>query len=128
MFPSGRHPATLLPSMYADARYIDAVIVSQVGTLDRLRLAHDAWDWRGVPQPQPAAYLRWLKAHLIAQEPVVWFVMCKGDSHNCSSAGSWDHIEVRRATTAEQPQQRCQNTRTAAACCTSRHTTPTTCL
>eukprot|EP00729_Bicosta_minor_P014220 gene14220-10148_t len=62
-------------------------------TLDALGLSHDAWDWRGAVLPQPPAYLRWLKSHLVQQEPVVWFIMCKGDSHNCSSAGNWDHIE-----------------------------------
>jgi hypothetical protein len=62
------------------------------GALDVLGLAHDAWDWKTQPQPQTQAYLKWLKGHLVKREPVVWMIMCQGDSHTALNQG-WDHIE-----------------------------------
>ena len=40
-------------------------------------------------------YLKWLKSNLAAGHGVVWFIMCKGDGHNCYDIpnATYDHIE-----------------------------------
>ncbi|KAJ8604470.1 hypothetical protein CTAYLR_000948 [Chrysophaeum taylorii] len=45
--------------------------------------------------PQSPAYLEWLKKKLVEGYPVIWFVMCKGDSHDCYGLpnATYDHIE-----------------------------------
>lgn len=47
------------------------------GALDNLGLAFDAFDYVHEPTPQSPAFLRFLKQHLVAGEPIVWFIMCK---------------------------------------------------
>ena len=77
------------------------------GCLDKLKLSHEDWDWQNstkvsltltIPrlyvtiitsdtrQPQAKNYKKWLKGQLINQHPVVWMIMCKGDSHQGSRA------------------------------------------
>ena len=36
---------------------------------------------RARAQPQANNYKKWLKAQLLNRHPVVWMIMCKGDSH-----------------------------------------------
>lgn len=66
-------------------------------TAEHLRLNFDEWDYTR-PAPQAAAYKAWLKSHLVEGEPIVWFPICKGDSHqcypgSCPSGGTCDHVE-----------------------------------
>lgn len=60
--------------------------------LTKLRLTFDPWNFKS-PQPQNVGYREWLKKHLAAGEPVVWFVLCKGDGHDTYGLAHYDHIE-----------------------------------
>eukprot|EP00041_Stephanoeca_diplocostata_P007597 m.109037 g.109037 ORF g.109037 m.109037 type:complete len:379 (-) comp16955_c0_seq1:131-1267(-) len=62
-------------------------------TLNALKLEHDVWDWNSAPAPQVNKYLLWFKKHLAAEEPIVMFVYCKGDSHDPYGNGGYDHVE-----------------------------------
>ena len=61
--------------------------------LTKLRIRFDYWDFKSHAQPQVDAYRAWLKSHLVRFEPVVWFVMCKGDGHDTYGIAHYDHIE-----------------------------------
>ena len=68
-----------------------------VYTATKLRLQFSEWD-SSQPSPQAAAYKMWLKMHLSAGHPIVWFPICKGDDHvcyplSCPNGGSCDHVE-----------------------------------
>ena len=84
--------------MHGDRTVGFEVMPSNVAyTAAALRLTFSEWDWT-LPQPQAAAYLSWLKRHLAAGSPVVWFPICKGDSHecypeSCPGGGHTDHVE-----------------------------------
>jgi hypothetical protein len=67
-------------------------------TAEKLKLNYVEWD-SSAPSPQAPAYKRWLKAHLAAGSPVVWFPICKGDPHecypgSCPNGGQCDHVEL----------------------------------
>jgi len=53
----------------------------------------DSWSYSAYPIPQWSPYLTWMKQHLIAAHPVIWFVYCQGDSHHNNPTGYYDHIE-----------------------------------
>jgi len=62
------------------------------GALEAMKFEYESWDHENMPKPQGPAYLRWLKSHLVAGHPVVWFILCKGDPHDAEGQ-TWDHIE-----------------------------------
>ena len=67
-------------------------------TSKQLRLSHTEWDYTS-PKPQVDGYKAYLKAELAAGHPVVFFPMCKGDSHipypgSGPNGGKFDHVEV----------------------------------
>ena len=72
--------------------------INVASTATGLKLKFDEFDYTQ-PKPQSAAYLKWLKAHLVAGHPIVWFPICKGDGHGCygggacPNGGSADHVE-----------------------------------
>ena len=86
-------------SMHGDKTVGYEVMPSNVAfTASALRLRYAEWDYMQ-PAPQAEAYKAWLKAHLAAGHPVVWFPICKGDGHDCypgscPNGGSCDHVEV----------------------------------
>ena len=66
-------------------------------TANALKLSFREWD-SSQPSPQAPAYKKWLKANLVQGYPIVWFPICKGDSHecypeSCPNGGSCDHVE-----------------------------------
>jgi hypothetical protein len=66
-------------------------------TARNLKLKYDEWDYMSA-KPQIKAYKKWMKSHLVKGEPVVWFPICKGDSHtpypgSCPNGGHLDHVE-----------------------------------
>jgi len=66
-------------------------------TAKDLKLHYDEWD-SSQRAPQAMAYKKWLKSHLVKGHPVVWFPICKGDSHDCyrgscPNGGECDHVE-----------------------------------
>ena len=102
-------PSTMAGCSGGDATTGYELDTSNIGaTLRTLRLAFEIYAPAPAPPapapPAPAppallappapvhAYLSWLKRHLARQQPVVWFVLCKGDSHSAACDG-WDHIE-----------------------------------
>jgi len=74
------------------------VLPSNVGeTAKNLKLTYDEWDYNQ-PSPQAPAFKKWIKSHLTKGEPIVFFPMCKGDSHcpytdSCPNGGHFDHVE-----------------------------------
>eukprot|EP00322_Chrysochromulina_rotalis_P027487 CAMPEP_0115830236 /NCGR_PEP_ID=MMETSP0287-20121206/1515_1 /TAXON_ID=412157 /ORGANISM="Chrysochromulina rotalis, Strain UIO044" /LENGTH=568 /DNA_ID=CAMNT_0003283537 /DNA_START=154 /DNA_END=1860 /DNA_ORIENTATION=- len=74
------------------------VMPSNVGaTAEALKLTFEEWDYLQ-PKPQAAAYKKWLKRQLVRGHPIVWFPICKGDSHDpypgsCPGGGAVDHVE-----------------------------------
>eukprot|EP01065_Artemidia_motanka_P017447 TRINITY_DN2091_c0_g1_i1.p1 TRINITY_DN2091_c0_g1~~TRINITY_DN2091_c0_g1_i1.p1 ORF type:complete len:355 (+),score=143.35 TRINITY_DN2091_c0_g1_i1:67-1131(+) len=67
-------------------------------TARNLKLTYDEWDYNST-KPQADRYKAWLKKHLVQGHPVVWFIMCKGDSHvpypgSNPNGGHFDHIEA----------------------------------
>jgi len=65
------------------------------GALTNLGFTYDAFDNANTPLPQSYPYLGWLKSKLAQGQGVVWFIMCKGDGHNCYDIpnATYDHIE-----------------------------------
>jgi hypothetical protein len=63
------------------------------GALDNLKIKHELFDHENVPKPQAQSYLKWIKKNIAANQPIVTFVMCKGDSHTGYGLGPFDHIE-----------------------------------
>jgi len=86
--------------MHGDANNGYEVIPINIAfTAKHLKLRFDEWDYNST-KPQAAAYKVWLKRHLVAGEPIVWFPMCKGDKGDgcyggpgCPNGGSLDHVE-----------------------------------
>jgi len=75
----------------------EIVPINAAYTADHLGLQRDEWNYNN-PAPQTKAYKSWVKGHLIKGECVVWFPICKGDSHNCypgacPNGGEIDHVE-----------------------------------
>jgi hypothetical protein len=65
--------------MHGDPTVGYEVMPSNVAyTATALRLSFDEFDYTQ-PSPQAAAYKAWVKKHLAAGHPVVWFPICKGD-------------------------------------------------
>lgn len=100
---SGNH------DMHGDTRHGYELLPSNAGyTAQQLKLSYDEFDYTQA-QPQAAAYKKWLKGHLVQGHPVVWFPMCKGDSHNCYGGGPCpggghvDHIEPVFGIFSEHP-------------------------
>jgi hypothetical protein len=66
-------------------------------TAEHLKLTYIEWDYTQ-PKPQSPAFKRWLKQMLVQGFPIVWFPICKGDSHecypgSCPNGGHCDHVE-----------------------------------
>lgn len=68
-------------------------------TAGHLKLRYEEWDYN-TTKPQAAAYKAWIKKHLLAGSPIVWFPMCKGDHGDgcyggagCPNGGNLDHVE-----------------------------------
>lgn len=74
------------------------VLPSNVAAAARnLHLAAEQWDYNQ-PKPQVSGFKRWMKKHLSKGHPIVWFPMCKGDSHlpypnSNPNGGHFDHVE-----------------------------------
>lgn len=64
--------------------------------LTNLGFSYDAFDHKNTPVPQAGPYLAWLKRQLALERGVVWFIMCKGDKHDCYGMKNctYDHIEA----------------------------------
>lgn len=63
--------------------------------LDSLKLTHDDFDY-SQSVPQYKSYFGWMRAHLAQTHPIVWMIMCAGDSHTGGGIGgiaNYDHIE-----------------------------------
>jgi len=74
---------------------------------EHLGLTYEEWDYNS-PTPQASAYKAWLKKHLAAGNAIVWFPMCKGDSHtpyagSCPNGGHLDHVEAMYAIYSNHP-------------------------
>ena len=84
--------------MHGDTTVGWEVMPSNVAyTAAALRLRYQEWDY-SQPSPQAPAYKRWLKRSLTQGFPVVFFPLCKGDSHvcypdSCPNGGACDHVE-----------------------------------
>lgn len=84
--------------MHGDPTVGYEVMPSNVAyTAAALRLNFVEWDYTQ-PSPQAPAYKKWLKQHLAAGHPVVFFPICKGDPHecypdSCPNGGACDHVE-----------------------------------
>mmetsp|Transcript_186 Transcript_186/g.787 ORF Transcript_186/g.787 Transcript_186/m.787 type:complete len:363 (-) Transcript_186:124-1212(-) len=67
-----------------------------LGALDKLHIEYEAFDWDNTPVPQSPYLLQFLKKQLSLGHPVVIFVMCKGDAHQCydNPNATYDHIEA----------------------------------
>jgi len=66
-------------------------------TAKGLKLKADEWDYNST-RPQVQAFKKWMKSHLVKGEPIVWFPICKGDSHtpypnSNPNGGHFDHVE-----------------------------------
>jgi len=66
-------------------------------TVRQLRFKYDFFDYTS-PQPQAKEYMHFLKKHLTQGNPVIWFPLCKGDTHicytgTCPNGGHIDHVE-----------------------------------
>ena len=66
-------------------------------TAQNLKLNYEEWDYNQ-PKPQAKAFKSWLKKHLVKGRAIVWFPICKGDSHSAypgsvPNGGQCDHVE-----------------------------------
>jgi hypothetical protein len=66
-------------------------------TVTNLKLNGEEWD-HSQPKPQAAAFKAFLKRNLVKGHPIVWFPICKGDSHDpykddIPDGGAYDHVE-----------------------------------
>lgn len=61
--------------------------------LRKLKLNYEAFDYNTTKKPQNPAFKRFLKSQLAAENPVVWFIYCKGDGHDVYGFAHYDHIE-----------------------------------
>ena len=67
-------------------------------SMTNLGLRFDSFDYNQT-KPQAPVYKQFLKKHLVAMHPVVWFVMCRGDGQQIPYPGSnpnggrFSHIE-----------------------------------
>lgn len=77
----------------------DPSVGYEVGTLNigpalkNLKIEHELFNYEETPIPQSPSYLKWLKKNLAAGNPIVTFVMCKGDDHAGDVNIPYDHIE-----------------------------------
>ena len=84
--------------MHGDTTVGYEVMPSNVAyTATKLGLTFEEWDYTQ-PSPQAPAFKKWLKKHLAAGNPIVWFPLCKGDGHHCyegscPNGGQCDHVE-----------------------------------
>lgn len=67
-------------------------------TVKNLKLDGEEWDYTQ-PKPQAAAFKSFIKRNLVKSHPIVWFPLCKGDSHDPYTAdtpngGAYDHVEA----------------------------------
>jgi hypothetical protein len=66
-------------------------------TVTNLKLASEEWDYNQ-PKPQAKAFKAFIKRNLVKGHPIVWFPICKGDSHDpyrddIPNGGAYDHVE-----------------------------------
>ena len=65
--------------------------------LRRLKLKAEGFDYHNSPTPQQPAYFKWLKAHLVQRNPVVWMIMWDGQRYPAYNmtlpSGVHGHIE-----------------------------------
>jgi len=86
-------------TMHGDTTHGWEVLPNNVAyTAHKLRLTYDEFDYTQ-PVPHATAYKQWLKKSLVRGNAVVWFPICKGDSHacygggDCPNGGACDHVE-----------------------------------
>lgn len=85
-------------NMHGDTTVGYEVVPSNVAyTAEHLKLTYSEWDY-SQPAPQAQGFKKWIKYNLVKGSPVVWFPMCKGDSHSpyagsCPNGGHIDHVE-----------------------------------
>jgi hypothetical protein len=70
------------------------------GAFYKLHVKHDNFQFNVLPVPQADAYLKFMKKHLIANNPLIWMVMFDGGSSpddgytmDNQTNGIYDHIE-----------------------------------
>jgi len=70
-------------------------------TVTNLKLVGEEWDY-SQSKPQAQAFKSFIKRNLVKGYPIVWFPLCKGDSHEAYSTtpptdapngGAYDHVE-----------------------------------
>ena len=85
-------------NMHGDTKLGYEVMPSNVAyTAASLKLSYEEWDYMQ-PAPQAKAFKVWLKKHLSKGRAIVWFPLCKGDSHDAypgsaPNGGQCDHVE-----------------------------------
>ena len=95
---ANRDQAGIAHNMHGDTKLGYEVVPSNVGyTAAALKLSYEEWDYMQ-PKPQANAYKAWLKSHLSKGRALVWFPLCKGDSHDiypgsAPNGGELDHVE-----------------------------------
>lgn len=67
---------------------------------EKLHIKHDNFPFNSLPSPQSAEYLKFMKKHLVADNPVIWMVMFGGQSYpdpgysmDNKTNGVYGHIE-----------------------------------
>uniref|UniRef100_A0A7S1U2H4 Peptidase C39-like domain-containing protein n=1 Tax=Phaeomonas parva TaxID=124430 RepID=A0A7S1U2H4_9STRA len=75
------------------------------GALSNLGFAYEQFDYESTPVPQSYAFLGFLKQNLANGSPIVWFIMCKGDAHDCYGLpnATYDHIEATFGIYSDHP-------------------------
>jgi hypothetical protein len=67
---------------------------------EKLHIRHDNFEFNVLPTPQSTEYLKFMKKHLVADNPVIWMVMFDGDSSptagytmDNTTNGIYGHVE-----------------------------------
>lgn len=70
------------------------------GALEKLHIKAEDFEFNVLPSPQSEEYLKFMKRHLIADNPVIWMVMFDGDSYpdagysmDNQTNGIYGHVE-----------------------------------
>lgn len=80
------------------------------GAFEKLHIKHENFEFNVLPVPQAAAYLQFMKKHLIAGSPLIWMVMFDGSSspeadytQDNKTNGIYGHIEPVVGITSNHP-------------------------
>jgi len=80
------------------------------GAFDKLHIKHDNFEFNVLPVPQADAYLKFMKKHIIAGNPLIWMVMFDGSSSPESgytmdnkTNGIYGHVEPVVGISSDHP-------------------------